>query len=95
MRVEETANFYLCKMGLKNEISGTVLDHNGQTLTQDINVIVKAYKNVASGGYVAKAQADSEGHFYHCGFKSRWGLLFAGNCVSEWGFGEGSVEWGG
>jgi hypothetical protein len=62
MRVEETANF-ICVNGIENEISGTVLDHNGQTLTQDINVIVKAYKNVASGGYVAKAQADSEGHF--------------------------------
>ncbi|ETR70587.1 MAG: hypothetical protein OMM_03131 [Candidatus Magnetoglobus multicellularis str. Araruama] len=62
MRVEEVANF-ICVKGVENEISGTILDHNGQALTHDFTVIIKAYKNVGSGGYVTKAQADVEGKF--------------------------------
>jgi len=62
IRVEETANF-ICVKGAKNEISGTILDSNGQTFTQDFSLIVKAYKNGESGGYVTKTQAGSEGKF--------------------------------
>jgi PKD repeat protein len=62
MRVEEVANF-ICVKGVENEISGTILDHNGQALTHDFTVIIKAYKNVESGGYVTKAQADVDGKF--------------------------------
>jgi hypothetical protein len=62
MRVEETAIF-ICVKGAENEISGKILDSNGQALTQDFSVIIKAYKKVESGGYVTKTQAGSEGKF--------------------------------
>ena len=39
------------------------MDSNGQALTQDFSVIIKAYKKVESGGYVTKTQAGSEGKF--------------------------------
>ncbi|MBF0453163.1 MAG: carboxypeptidase regulatory-like domain-containing protein, partial [Candidatus Magnetomorum sp.] len=62
MRVGESANF-ICIKGKENEISGKVLDNAGQPFTGDITLVVKAYKNTLSGGYVTKAQAGPDGSF--------------------------------
>ena len=49
--------------GKENEISGTILNSSEQPYTNDITIIIKAYKKITTGGYVTKTLTDEEGQF--------------------------------
>ena len=60
----QTANF-TCIKRPENKISGIVQDSTGNPFVIDENtkLIVKAYKNAINGGFVKKAQVNTDGTF--------------------------------